>query len=146
MKNTEKLNNIIFYGLDKAIRSYRQFAQRNITKAGFDITIDQWLVLKTLQENPEATQQELAISAFKDFASVTRMIELLVTKNYLNRSPHASDKRRFHLAITDNGREILKAIQPIIISNRTTALEGIDNEEIDLLNVVLSRLVENCKG
>ena len=54
---SEKLDNIVFYLIEKAIKTYRQFAQRNITKAHFDITIDQWLVLKTLQENPSITQQ-----------------------------------------------------------------------------------------
>lgn len=145
MNNPEKLNNILFYGLDKAIKTYRQFAQRNITKAGFDITIDQWLVLKTLQENPEATQQELAISAFKDFASVTRIIELLVSKKYLDRSAHLSDRRRFRLTITDAGIKILTDVQPVIMSNRSTALEGIKDEDIALMSAVLGRLVENCQ-
>src|ERR1700709_2033491 len=89
----ENLDSILFYSLDKAIKSYRQFAQRNMMKQGFDLTIDQWLVLKAIMDNPNQTQQEIAEIAFKDFASVTRIIELLVKKQYLIRAIHSNDRR-----------------------------------------------------
>lgn len=146
MQPSEKLNDILFYTLEKAIKTYRQFAQKNITKAGFDITIDQWLVLKTLQQQPGIAQQEIAAMVFKDFASVTRIIELLVIKGYLNRSAHATDRRRSNLTLTDKGNTIIAEIQPLIMSNRKTALNGIDNEEVDLLSGVLFKLTENCQS
>ena len=58
----DKLDNIIFYNLEKTIKSYRQFAQANCLKAGVEITIDQWLVLKTIGEYPDITQ--LVATAF----------------------------------------------------------------------------------
>ncbi len=79
----EKLSDIIFYTLERSIKTYRQFAQKNITGGGFNITIDQWLVLKTIQENSTISQQQLDAKVFKDFASVTRIIELLVKNGYL---------------------------------------------------------------
>ncbi len=142
----EKLSDITFYGLEKAIKTYRQFAQRNISNAGLDVTIDQWLVLKTFQENPEATQQELAATVFKDFASVTRMIELLVTKGYLTRSFHATDRRRFCLTITETGKEMIETLQPVILSNRQTALNGIPQADITMLNRVLHQIIDNCQS
>jgi MarR family transcriptional regulator, transcriptional regulator for hemolysin len=33
----EKLEELIFYKLENAIKTYRQFAQKQITKGGFDI-------------------------------------------------------------------------------------------------------------
>ena len=77
----EKLDEIIFYTLEKSIKTYRKFAQQQLLKNGYDITIDQWLVLKTLQENQQLSQNQIAELVFKDFASITRIIELLVKKN-----------------------------------------------------------------
>lgn len=145
MQETEKLNDILFYTLERAIKTYRQFAQKNITKAGFDITIDQWLVLKTLQQQPGIPQQEIAVMVFKDFASVTRIIELLVTKGFLNRSAHATDKRRNNLTLTAKGNKIIKDIQPLILSNRQTALNGINADETGVLSALLNRMTDNCK-
>src|SRR5436853_7903914 len=96
----EQLKDVLFYNLEKSIKVYRQFAQRNLAAQGYNITIDQWLVLKTLHDNEGITQQQVAVIVFKDYASVTRIIELLVTKHFIIRSFHTTDRRRFELALT----------------------------------------------
>ena len=142
----EKLDQIFFYSLEKAIKSYRQFAQRNMMKQGFDLTIDQWLVLKNIIDNPDWTQNEIAEAAFKDFASVTRIIELLVKKGYLIRTIHPEDRRRFKLEPTAKSAENLKAMEPITKNSRATALHGITNEEIALVQQCLTTITENCNN
>ncbi len=141
----EKLDQIIFYSLEKSIKTYRQYAQRQINQQNFDITIDQWLVLKTIQNNPSASQQEIAESAFKDYASITRMIELLVKKEYLSRDFHSTDRRRFELSITEKGIEIINDIMPIVKANRKQALKSFSKEEIESLKISLNKIINNCK-
>lgn len=141
----EKLDQIVFYSLDKAIKSYRQMAQKNINKAGLDITIDQWLLLTTLSNHPDAKQQEIAENVFKDLASITRMIEILVKKAILIRDFHPDDRRRFSLTITAKGQQILTDLDPIIQSNRGKALDGISPEAIETLRVTLDKMARNCK-
>ncbi|MES2565546.1 MAG: MarR family transcriptional regulator [Bacteroidota bacterium] len=141
----ESLDQVIFYSLEKSIKSYRQFAQKSINKKGLDITIDQWLVLKTIQNNPDISQQQIAINVFKDYASITRIVELLVEKKILNRDFHADDRRRFNLTITKQGAAVLKGLAPVIQSNRKRALEGISNKEIETLKRLLNKITENCK-
>ncbi|MFT3796394.1 MarR family winged helix-turn-helix transcriptional regulator [Flavobacterium sp.] len=141
----EKLEQIVFYSLDKAIKSYRQMAQKNINKENIDITIDQWLLLTTIKNNPDATQQIIAANVFKDLASITRMIEILVKKEILTRDFHPEDRRRFSLNVTTKGEQILTDLEPIIRSNRSKALGGISPEEIETLKTLLNRIVRNCK-
>ena len=141
----EKLDQIFFYSLEKAIKSYRQFAQRNMLKQGFDLTIDQWLVLKAIIDNPDWTQNEVAEAAFKDFASVTRIIDLLVKKGYLTRETHPADRRRFKLEATPKTSENLKAMEPITRSNRAVALKGLSKEELEQVQHSLLQIIENCK-
>jgi len=143
---SEKLSNIIFYSLEKSIKTYRQFAQRKITEANRDITIDQWLVLKTLQELPAITQQQLAIVVFKDYASITRIIDLLVHKRYLKRISHATDRRRFELTITKDGAKVIESLRPVIKNNRSMALRGISREEIELLQITLNKIITNTQA
>lgn len=135
----------IFYNIEKAIKTYRQFAQKNIKKKGYDITIDQGLVLNIIQNNPEISQQEIAKRAFKDHASVTRIIENMVEKNILKRDFHSEDRRRFLLTVTDLGLEIFNQIRPIVTNNRNQALKGISQEEIETLKNILHKITENCK-
>lgn len=139
----ENLSSIVFYTIDKAIKSYKQYAQKQLKTAGFELTIDQWLVLKSIQEDSDARQQDIADKAFKDVASITRIIEALVQKGYLLREFHSKDRRRFKLLLTDKGTETLKAMQPYTMANRKKALDGISNDEIEALSKTLSKIIDN---
>lgn len=139
----EKLDEIIFYTLEKSIKTYRKFAQQQLLKNGYDITIDQWLVLKTLQENQQLSQNQIAELVFKDFASITRIIELLVQKKYVQRDVNQNDRRKFELTITDKGNEIIKAIYPIVTDYRKRALEGLTTEEIKQMKKNLEQIIAN---
>jgi DNA-binding MarR family transcriptional regulator len=138
------LEKTVFYALDKAIKSYRQFAQRNIKNAGVDITIDQWLLLKTINDHPEMTQKDMADAIFKDYASVTRMIELLVRKELLERSFHKADRRRYELRLTILGKRNINKLVPIVHTNRKQALDGFTSGEVDQLRCLLNNITSNC--
>lgn len=141
----ENLKETIFYSLDKAIKSYRQFAQKNINIQFEDITIDQWLILKTLHEYPGISQTDLARNVFKDYASVTRIIDKLVTNNYLRRETHPEDRRRFKLELTDYADAQLDVLMKIVQFNRASALANISREEIEKLQEILSKITNNCQ-
>ncbi|GAB2967809.1 hypothetical protein GCM10027048_43240 [Hymenobacter coalescens] len=138
------LSSIIFYSLDKAIRSYRRMAQANIDRAGIHITIDQWLVLRVLLEHDDLTQHDIAERVFKDQASVARILALLTKRGLLSAVPLPHDGRRSQLRVTEQGQRILDAVQPIVLSNRATALAGISEEELAVLRPLLERIALNC--
>lgn len=141
----EKLDGIVFYAIDKAIRSYRQFAQKRIKEAGFTITIDQWLVIKAILENPEIAQNEIGDLVFKDNASVTRIISHLERNAYLSRTTNESDRRRINLKVTKKGERIILAVQKLVNVNRQDALQGVSDEEVATVHQVMSRIAENTK-
>lgn len=141
----ENLNSVIFYNIEEAIKTYRMYAQNQLKINHLKITIDQWLVLKCLNENPKASQIELAEKVFKDNASITRIIELLVRANFLQRQVNHSDRRKFDLKITLTGQKILDDVYEIVVRNRAKALENITTEEIETVNAVLKKISTNCK-
>jgi MarR family transcriptional regulator for hemolysin len=141
----ENLDQVIFYKIEKAIRIYRQFAQRRIKEAGFTITIDQWLTIENILENPGIKQQELAEKVFKDNASITRIIELLVKAKYLKRKAHKEDRRRTTLIVTKEGEEIVSKVSSVILQNREKALQGVAREEMIIVDKILKTIAENCQ-
>src|SRR4051812_19492656 len=102
----------VLYTIEQTIKEYRKIAQKNISKVVKDITVDQCLVLIILNEDSKISQNELAGLIFKDNASITRMIELMVRKDYLIRTIHQEDRRKFNLELTKKGRETIQLIQP----------------------------------
>ncbi|AKK73516.1 MarR family winged helix-turn-helix transcriptional regulator [Chryseobacterium gallinarum] len=140
----EKLNSIIFYNIDKAIRAYRNYAQRQLKANGFTITIDQWLIIKAILENPGITQNEIGDLVFKDNASVTRIIDIMVKSEYIIRHVHPEDRRKTNLKVTESGKEIIEKVQNIVEKNRKTALEGISKKELEVMYSALLKISENC--
>lgn len=144
LQSISRLENVLFYVLEKTIKSYRQFAQRNLKNVNEDITIDQWLILKTIYDSPNITQREIAEKVFKDHASITRMIDLLVKKEFLSRFFNPEDRRRQGLELTPLGKITQEELIPVIMQNRSKALEGLSSEEVATLRILLQKITANC--
>ena len=136
----------VFHSIESTIKEYRKYAQKNISEAIPDMTIDQGLVLLFLNEYPEMTQKEIAELVFKDNASMTRMINTMVKKNYIKRSMNDDDRRRYKLEITKKGKEVLDRLPAIIQNNRNSSLKGISKSEQEQLQVILSKIRLNCQN
>ena len=142
----EKPEKVIFYYLDKAIKSYRQFAQNRLNESGLNITVDQWLIMNVINEDHDVSQQEIAEKVFKDNASVTRIIELLVRKGYVKRTVLAEDRRRTKLEITKKGAELIKETSKVVNAYRRSALKGINETELKKVRSVLDKIILNCEN
>lgn len=142
----ERLETINFYLLDKAIRTYRIYSQKKLRENGFKITVDQWLIIKVLMENPGISQQNIAEKAFKDNASVTRIIDLLVKSKYLDRKVNPKDRRTSILKVTPAGEDIINKVQDLVLQNRKMAQIGITIEELENLNATLKKIIKNCQS
>ena len=134
----------IFYSIERTIKKYRQFAQRQIDRAGLDITIDQLLLMRALEDNEGITQTKLAHIIWKDYASVTRMIELLVKRGYLARRQHADDRRRKTITITKEGDRVLAALDATVADYRQQATIGIAPTDLQVVREVLDKIYHNC--
>ncbi len=140
------METINFYLLDKAIRTYRNYSQKKLKENGYTITVDQWLIIKVLLENPGIPQISLAEKVFKDNASVTRIINLLVKAKYLDRKINPKDRRTSILKVTLNGEEIIYKVQDLVLQNRKNAQNGISIEDLENLNRTLKKIILNCQS
>lgn len=140
----EKIEHILFYTLDKSIKTYRQMAQRMLTETKLDITVDQWLVMNVIREEEGVSQQEIADKVFKDNASVTRIIELLSGKGYIKRIVDKNDRRKMTLTITANGKRLFGKAAGVVVNYRKKALKGISDAELQRTRVVLDKITANC--
>lgn len=134
----------VLYSIEEAIKAYRKLSQQNISEHIPDITVDQALILIIL-ESTGKTQSEIADMIFKDYASMTRIIKLMIHKDYLVKTVDNDDKRKAKLQITAKGSTTLKQLKPIIVTNRVTALKNVTNEELEQLFKTLHKITQNCQ-
>ncbi|MDR7209980.1 MarR family transcriptional regulator [Flavobacterium piscis] len=144
MKNNNPTGTVL-YTIEQTIKEYRKISQKNISQIVSDITVDQCLLLIILDKNAVYSQKEIAELIFKDNASITRIIELMVQKDYLTRQINESDRRKFNLEITEKGKKTIELLTPIIHKNREVPLEGLSENEIELLDKLLAKIISNCK-
>lgn len=135
----------VFYSIEKTIKSYRKFSKMNFSKVVDNITIDQKLILQYINAYPELNQKEIAELVFKDKASLTRMIDIMVNKKFIKRSINIADRRRYKVEITSIGKKILKTLEPVIIKNRKQAFSGISKEELTQLEKTLNKILLNIQ-
>lgn len=143
--NTSIPSKTVFFTIEKTIKSYRKFCQKNISAVVDDITIDQKLILQYINAYPDLNQKEIAELVFKDNASMTRMVDSMVKKKYLKRSMNPKDRRRYKIEIPPKGKNILDKLAPIIVNNREKAFTGIPKEELKQLEDTLNKILSNIK-
>ncbi len=135
----------VLYKIEQAIKEYRKMSQKNIGDAGIDITIDQGLVLTLLHNQKSLSQVDIAKKIFKDNASITRILKLMVEKGYIHKKTDPNDKRRSQWHITASGKHTVQQLQPVIKHNRMAALKTLKDNEINALSENLQLIVTNCQ-
>ncbi|GAA0880687.1 MarR family transcriptional regulator [Algoriphagus jejuensis] len=129
--------------LDRTARKVKQYAQHQFKSGEFDVTVDQWLVLKNLSENELLSQTELANLVFKDNPTLTRIIDLLCKKGYVDRVPHPLDRRSFQLHLTKSGIDKVNELRPKILEIREKAWENLTGKDFEEFKRILDTIYQN---
>ncbi|WP_057935574.1 MarR family winged helix-turn-helix transcriptional regulator [Algoriphagus resistens] len=132
--------------LDRTARKVKQYAQQQFKTGDFDVTVDQWLVLKNLSENNLLSQTELANLVFKDHPTLTRIIDLLCKKGYVERVPHPQDRRSFQLHLTESGASKVVSLRPEIHQIREKAWENLSPHDFEEFKRILNTIYQNLNG
>lgn len=141
----EELYNSYSVLLDRTARRVKQYAQQKFKELKFNITVDQWLVMKHLYENEGMKQNELAEILFKDNPTLTRIIDLLCDKGIAVRKQHPSDRRCFHVMLTKQGKAKVEQMKPKIQHIRLKAWEGLTKEDFKQFKKILDAIYNNLE-
>lgn len=139
---TEKFTAYSFL-LDRTARRVKQYAQQRFNAENFDITVDQWLVLKNLRNNNDLNQSELGELTNKDNPTLTRIIDLLCKKGLTERRQHPGDRRSFIVHLTAKGEELVAGLSPKVAEIRMKAWENLSEDDYENLKRILNSIYNN---
>lgn len=131
--------------LDRTARRVKQYAQNKFKIGDFDVTVDQWLILKNLEENEILSQTELANLVFKDHPTLTRIIDILCKKGYIERVPHPFDRRSFHLLLTKVGEQKVVELKPQVALIREKAWDNLGQNDFEEFKRILNTIYNNLE-
>jgi len=76
--------------------------------ADASVTLPQVLLLRRVAKNGESISSELAAQMRMSLPAVSQMVERLVQLDLVSRAESGDDRRKKHLAVTQEGRALLK--------------------------------------
>lgn len=136
-----------FYGrlLGMDIYKARVLMRNKLSKKlkDFDITGEQWSVLKHVFEKEGCNQKDLAQRCLKDRAALTRILDILEKKSLIKRESSPIDRREFLVFLTDVGKKAFDKISPIMDDMAKENLKGFTDDEINSLQYLLEKLISN---
>lgn len=110
---------------------------------GFDITGEQFLVLDTLWDDGVQSQQEIADKIKKDKNSVTKLIDALEKKGFVQRTAFEQDRRQNLIHVTETGLRIKDAVTDVAMKGTNAIIKDIPNEELYTFLRVLTKMSDN---
>ena len=123
-----------------------QIEMKKVVKnTGVDLSPVEILVLRTLVELGEVTQQQLAQKLSKDKAQITRLIQGLVKKQLILKQRNPHDKRSFVVTAKD---KVKKKMIGFIEHERNTVkkmLEGASDKEVKNMEKMLKLMKSNLE-
>ncbi|MFK7771095.1 MAG: MarR family winged helix-turn-helix transcriptional regulator [Saprospiraceae bacterium] len=138
-----KLDEVYFFLLERTVRQFRKFSKEKLGERGIEISSEQWVILKRVSEQEGINQKEMANLTYKDPASVTRMVDLMAKKGWIERQPIVGDRRAYGLHLTKEGKEFVKKMMPAAQDLRAMGLSGISQKELETLKKTLNKIYEN---
>jgi DNA-binding MarR family transcriptional regulator len=131
--------------LGRTVKMLDYHLQEAFDAYGVDLTKEQMIVLKKLNEQDGINQNELALLTFRDKSSLARLLSKMETKNYIKRIQSKEDKRNNEVFITPHGTRTFVATRPIIQELIDIMENGLDEESKTLMISTLKKIQDNFK-
>ena len=146
MSQTEPFTQSFPYIVHKLYRLIHLHINRSFARSGYDISLDQFLVLVFLWQQEGRSQQELARLTSKDKASITRLISGLVRRGLVKRERGMTDRRSKRIFLTPKGREMQGGCYADGQRSRDLLVRGIDTEHLRITQQTLLKMIENFQS
>lgn len=141
----KEINNVILFQIEQTSKIAKQYSQKEFDRLQLGITIEQWILLKIVEESKELSQKELAAKSNRDPASITRTLDLLGKKQLIERVSIPNNRRQYQVRLTENGQQFVQRHMSIIHEHRMRSTEGFSQDELESLRDMLLRIQANMK-
>jgi DNA-binding MarR family transcriptional regulator len=142
MKNTpSNLEDHLGYWL-RCLSNYvhNSFAER---LAGYDVSVAQWVVLRTLYNKNDTSLNEAASLVGVDNSSLSRMVDRLIQKDLIHRT-EGVDRRSVRLSLTSTGKKLVPELTRLADENDLYFFRCLSIKEREhMLNTIKSLLKSN---
>lgn len=114
--------------------------------APFDITSAQWAILEVCYRGEANSPSALARVIPVDTAAISRQLDKLREKRLIRRRRLTSDRRTIRVELTEEGRELVPKLAPLVQANNSKFLEGITEDEQAALSAIIQKMLHHAQS
>lgn len=140
------LDEALAFRIHRTNRLLRTHLARFLTTVAPDVTPEQWFVLARVATGGPVRQVDLAEPVLGDPPNVSRLIDALVARGYVERSPDPADRRSWLVSLTRSGKALAAKVGNRAIDERRAVFAGFDEGELDALATALDRIDANVRA
>ena len=132
-----------FFKIDTTIKKIRSALQKQFNEAGFDLTVDQWVLIDHIARNQGISQNGLAELTAKDAPTITRILDLLTKKKLAEKQLSQADRRRFDVFLTPAGLAKFKQVLPVVVELRRRGWNDLSDEDYAHFVRIMDSIYQN---
>lgn len=102
-------------------------------------------IMADLLQGDGIRQQDLAISAIKDKATIARSLGVLERKGFVFRKINSHDRRQKLIFLTEKGHRLHQKVMPVLLGRMHEQTQTIEPEDLQVCLKVLLRLYEQLQ-
>ena len=141
----DDLHQVIMFIIDQTSKAAKQYSQHEFDQMGLGITVDQWVLLKIIEQFDGLSQTDLAKKSIRDPASITRTLDILQKKGLIQRDPLPDNRRQYSINLTFEGNSFVQKHMDMVSRHRAKSIEGFTTDELQQLKSMLLRIQNNMQ-
>lgn len=130
------------------VGSLASFLRKSLDRqlAPFEVTSAQWAILEVCFRGEANSPSALARVIPVDTAAISRQLDKLKEKGLIRRRRLTSDRRSIRVELTEEGRELVPKLAPLVQANNSKFLEGITKDEQAALSAIIQKMLHHAQS
>lgn len=100
-------------------------------------TFLQYQILAWLRDGLPLNPSDICAQFRHNSGALTRVIDQLAEKGFVERLRRDRDRRKVELQLTDSGRKLIERLVPLVVEQLNIALQDFSSEEVQVLTRLL---------
>ena len=142
-KKTMKFEKTLIPNLGKTAKLAGYYFIDTFHENGIELSKEQWLVLKKLNDKDGQTHNDLASITNRSKTSLTRLINTMEKKGLVYRALSIKDKRVNHIHLSDFGKQTFLVSLPVLEKMMSELQENISQDDLAKSIEVLGQIQHN---
>lgn len=129
--------------LEKTSRIVKLSFHKAFNDMGIDLTPEQWVLLDSLSAKNDRPQKSLANDSFKNAPTISRIIDVLVKKGWVERLQSDHDRRVYIIHLTTSGKQVVKKVRNRVKKLRVKSWENLSDRDYKTFERICNQIFEN---